>query len=140
MTVARAVALTPRVAARAEVEAVTGWRLDRFSRYTVGTLDHVLRGYPGASLHYDRGAIARTMAGWVTTRGLRVDAFADVGVLRDPGFGPALRGYPGVGAAVEGAGPFRTLWSIDWGYGLRGVRSDGRQGTHVVRLSIYRVF
>jgi hypothetical protein len=61
-------------------------------------------------------------------------------VVRDPGFGQALRGYPGVGAALEGGGPFRTLWSVEWGYGFRGRREDGGEGTQAIRVTGYRSF
>jgi hypothetical protein len=30
--------------------------------------------------------------------------------------------------------------AVEWGYGLRGVNSDGSLGTHVVRLTGYKVF
>ncbi len=136
----RAVTVSPRLTAHVEVEGVAGWRLDRFSRYTIGTLERVLHGYPAASLRYDRGVTGRAVVSWMTVRGLRINGFADLGVLRDPGFGPSWRGYPGVGAAAESVGPFRTLWSIDWGYGVRAVRSSGGLGAQVVRISVYRVF
>jgi hypothetical protein len=69
-----------------------------------------------------------------------VDGFADIAVARDPGFGDALRGYPGVGAAIETAGPLRTLWSIDWGYGFKARRTDGGIGTQAVRITGFRTF
>ena len=36
--------------------------------------------------------------------------------------------------------PFRTLLSIEWGYGLQGIDTQGRRGTSVVRISTYKVF
>ena len=60
--------------------------------------------------------------------------------VRDPGLGARLRAYPGVGAAVEAGGPFRTLWSVDWGYGFRARRSSGGLGTQAVRVTVYRTF
>jgi hypothetical protein len=57
-----------------------------------------------------------------------------------PDSGEAFRGYPGVGAALESAGPFRTLLSFEWGYGFKAVRSDGGRGTQAFRISAYRMF
>ncbi|MDQ2965444.1 MAG: hypothetical protein M3R57_06320, partial [Chloroflexota bacterium] len=58
----------------------------------------------------------------------------------DPGFGPGLRNYTGFGAAVEVPAPFGTLIAVEWGFGLQGVDTTGRRGTHVVRISGYKVF
>lgn len=137
--VSRTLALGPTVGARVEVAWMHGADLDRFSRYSFGAFDNRLHGYPTASVRYDRGGVARSVTSW-SARGWRVDAFGDLAVVRDPGFGNALRGYPGVGVAVETAGPFRTLWSVEWGYGIRGRRSDGGLGTQSVRITGYRVF
>ncbi len=137
--VARTMALGRRVGSRVEVAWMDGIDLDRFSRYSFGAFDNRLRGYPTASIRYDRGAVARTVTTWSAT-GWRVDAFADMAVVRDPGFGDALRGYPGTGAALEIGGPFRTLWSVEWGYGFRGRREDGGTGTQAVRVTGYRTF
>jgi hypothetical protein len=51
-----------------------------------------------------------------------------------------MRSYTGAGAAVEAPAPFGTLVALEWGYGFRGVNADGRLGTHVVRLSAFKVF
>jgi hypothetical protein len=83
--------------------------------------------------------VLRSATSWAG-RGFRVDAFADVAAVRDPGFGDRLRGYPGLGTAVEVGGPFRTLWSVEWGYGFRARRSDGKLGTQAVRITAYRTF
>jgi hypothetical protein len=32
------------------------------------------------------------------------------------------------------------LAAVEWGYGLQGIDTKGRRGTHVVRLSGYKVF
>jgi hypothetical protein len=132
--------LGPRVLLRTEAAWMAGWDLDRFSRYAFGTFDNRLRGYPSASIRYDRGAVARTAVAWHAASRLRIDGFADLGVAREPARGGGHRGYPGVGAAVEAPGPGGLLLAAEWGYGLRGVNRDGRLGTHVMRLTAYKVF
>ena len=117
-----------------------GHDLDRFSRYSFGTFDNRLRGYPGALIRYDRGAVIRGAAGWAVMRALRVDAFADSAFVRDPGLGSGYRSFTGTGVAVEAPGPFGTLLALEWGYGIQAQREDGRRGTHVVRVSTYKVF
>ena len=90
-------------------------------------------------MRYDKGAVVRTAAAW-SLRPIRLDGFADAASVRDPAFGPRLRPYSGVGAAIEAPGPFRTLLSLEWGYGFQGVDTNGHRGTQVMRLSGYKVF
>jgi hypothetical protein len=134
---ARTVALSRIITSRIEASWMDGRDLDRFSRYSFGAFDNRLRGYPTQSIRYDYGGVLRSATSWAG-RGFRVDAFADVAAVRDPGFGDRLRGYPGAGAAVEVGGPFRTLWSVEWGYGFRARRSDGKLGPLAVRITAYR--
>jgi hypothetical protein len=139
-SLARSAVLTPRLAGRIEAAWMAGQDLDRFSRYSFGTFDNRLRGYPSALIRYDRGGAVRTALAWSSGSLLRIDGFVDSAAVHDPGFGPGLRNYTGVGAAIELPAPFGTLLALEWGYGLRGVNGDGSLGTHVVRLSGYKVF
>jgi hypothetical protein len=139
MSVARTLALGPTVGSRLEATWTGGRDLDRFSRWAVNSFDNRIHGYPTASIRYDRGLIARSATSW-TQRGWRVDGFADLAIVRDPGFGRDLRAYPGAGAALEAAGPFRTLLSLEWGYGFNARRSDGGTGTQALRIAAFRMF
>ena len=56
--------LRPGVTTRVEAAVMGGGNLDRFSRYTFGTFDNRLRGYPSALIRYDRGAVLRTAVAW----------------------------------------------------------------------------
>lgn len=136
----RSQSLSPRLTGRVEFAAMGGRDLDRFSRYAFGTFDNRLHGYPAALIRYDRGAVVRTALAWSAARLLRLDGFADSAAVHDPGFGPNLRRYTGLGAALEAPAPFGTLLSLEWGYGLQGIDTEGRKGTHVVRISGYKVF
>ena len=60
--------------------------------------------------------------------------------VHDPGFGAGVRNYTGVGAAAEAPMPFGTLIAVEWGYGIQGINSNGSRGTHVIRISGYKVF
>jgi len=133
----RTIALRSSISSRLEASWVGGRDLDRFSRYGFDTFDNPLHGYPTSSIRYDRGAVVRTATGW-TTHGLRVDGFADAAYVHDPGW--ASRTYPGVGSGIEAAGPFRTLLSVEWGYGIRAPRSGGGHGTQTARITVYRGF
>jgi hypothetical protein len=139
-SVLRTAAMSPRVTARIEGSIVGGSNLDRFSRISFGTFDNRLHGYPSALIRYDRGAVVRTSLSWTAARAVRVDGFADAAGVHDPGFGRGLRGYAGFGAALECPAPFGTLVAAEWGYGVQGVNTDGRAGTHVVRITGYKVF
>ncbi len=130
--VARTLALSPRVSSRVEAAWMGGTDLDRFSRYTFDAFENRLQGYPTASIRYTTGGVARTVTSWAA-RGWRADIFGDIALVRDPGFGDRLRGYPGAGAAVELSGPFRTLWAVEWGYGFRA-------HSQALRMTAYRTF
>ena len=119
---------------------MAGHDLDRFSRYSFGTFDNRLRGYPAALVRYDRGGVVRGSVAWSMARFARLDAFLDSALVRDRGFGRSSRNYTGIGAAVEAPAPFGLLTAVEWGYGFRGVNADGRQGTHVIRISAFKVF
>jgi hypothetical protein len=119
---------------------MAGHDLDRFSRYSFGTFDNRLRGYPSALVRYDRGAIVRGSASWSLAQLARLDLFVDSAQVRDRGFGDAFRNYTGVGAAVEAPAPFGLLTAVEWGYGFRGLDADGSPGTHVIRVSAFKVF
>jgi hypothetical protein len=67
-------------------------------------------------------------------------AFYDQALGHDPGFGRGLRNYTGVGGALEAPAPFGTLIAVEWGYGVRGVNTDGTLGTQVLRVSGYKMF
>jgi hypothetical protein len=139
VSLTRTLALRRTLGSRLEATWTGGHDLDRFSRWTVNSFDNRIHGYPTASIRYDRGLVARTATSW-TQRGWRLDGFADLAIVRDPGFGRDTRAYPGVGAAIESAGPFRTLLSLEWGYGFKARRSDGGSGTQAVRIAAVRMF
>jgi hypothetical protein len=140
LSIARARVINPRLVARVEAAWTSGRDLDRFSRYSFGTFDNRLRGYPSALIRYDRGGVVRTALAWGASKLIRVDGFVDSAAVHDPGFGDGLRNYTGIGGAVEAPSPFGTLIAIEWGYGIRGVNNDGTLGTQVLRISGYKVF
>jgi hypothetical protein len=140
VVISRSMVASPRFVGRIEGAWMGGHDLDRFSRYTFGSFDNRLRGYPSALIRYDRGGVLRGTAAWSAGRLLRIDGFLDTAYVRDPGFGRRFRTYPGIGAAAEIPAPFGTLAAIEWGYGFQGLNSDGRRGTQVVRISGYKMF
>ena len=128
------------ITTRIEAAVMGGQNLDRFSRYAFGTFDNRLHGYPSALIRYDRGAVLRTAIAWAAAKAIRIDGFADTAAVHDPSFSTGLRNYTGFGVALEAPAPFRTLLALEWGYGLRGVNTDGTLGTQVVRITGYKVF
>lgn len=136
----RSAVLTARLAGRVEAAWMAGRDLDRFSRYAFGTFENRLRGYPSALIRFDRGGVLRGAIAWSAAPFLRLDGFLDSAIVRDPAFGDAFRRYTGVGAALEAPAPFGWLVAAEWGYGLRGVNADGSTGTHVIRVSAFKIF
>ena len=140
VSLARSRVINPGLVARVEGSWMSGRDLDRFSRYSFGTFDNRLRGYPSALIRYDRGGVVRTALAWSAGRLIRMDGFVDSAAVHDPGFGRGLRNYTGVGGAIEAPAPFGTLIAVEWGYGVRGVNTDGTLGTQVLRVSGYKMF
>ncbi len=137
---AKSTTVSPRVVTRVEAQWMGGIDLDRFSRYAFGTFDNRLRGYPSALVRYDRGGVLRGTLAWSAAEFIRVDGFVDTAAVHDPGFGRGLRNYTGVGVAAEAPAPFGLLAAVEWGYGFRGIKTSGDRGTHVVRVSAFKVF
>jgi hypothetical protein len=137
---ARSIVLSPRAVGRVEAAWMGGRGLDRFSRYSFDGFQNRLRGYPTATLRYDRGAVARSALTWNAAGSVRLDAFLDAARVRDPGVGPRARTYVGAGAGLEAPLPLRALASIEWGYGFQGRGRSGEAGTHVVRVTAYKTF
>ena len=81
----------------------------------------------------------RSVTTWTPTAHVRLDGFGDLGFARGP---DDRRGrvYPGLGAAVEAPAPFGWLVAAEWGYGPRGVNTNGTLGTHVIRITGYKMF
>jgi hypothetical protein len=137
---ARSFVLSPRAVARIDAAWMGGRGLDRFSRYGFDGFRNTLRGYPTATVRYDRGAVGRGAVTWNAGRKVRLDGFLDGARVRDPGMGPGARTYVGLGAGLEAPLPLRALASVEWGYGFQARGRSGQTGTHVVRVTAYKVF
>jgi hypothetical protein len=139
-SISRSAVVTPAFVVRGEATWMDGHDLDRFSRYAFGTFDNRLRGYPGALIRFDRGIVLRGAAAWSVASRLRIDGFADSAFVHDPGFGAGLRPFTGIGLALEMPAPLGTLVAAEWGVGIQGRQADGGRGTHVFRVTAYKVF
>jgi hypothetical protein len=140
LTAARSWVIAPGAVARLEGSWLDGHDLDRFSRYTFDSFENRLHGYPSASLRFDRGAVVRSVATWTTPGRLRLDGFADLAAVRDPGFGSGLESYPGFGIGLEIPLARRVLVAVEYGYGIKARNADGSEGTHVVKLTGFKIF
>ncbi|HUG54580.1 MAG TPA: hypothetical protein VMR21_13315 [Vicinamibacteria bacterium] len=139
LSLTRSVVLSPRAVARVEAGALAGRHLDRFSRFAFDAFENRLRGYPSAGVRFDRALLVRAASTWTAARGLRLDGFADAALVRDPTAAAGVQRHLGVGAAVEAALPGRILLTVDWGFGLDARDREGRRGTHVVRITAFKI-
>ena len=138
-TLTRSFVWSRRAVGHVEAAWMAGRRLDRFSQFAFGTFDNTLRGYPVVSIRYPAGAALRSVATWNASSHVRLDGFGDIGFVR--AFEEdRWRGYPGIGAAAELPAGFGWLLALEWGYGIKGLDTNGREGTHVVRVSAYKIF
>jgi hypothetical protein len=140
LSLARPVVLSQRLVGRVETVWAGGHDLDRFSRYAVDGFSNRLRGYPTASVRYDRGLLARSAIAWQMPIGGRLDGFLDAALVHDPGHDPGLRGLLGFGAGLEFPLPAGMLAGIEWGYGVHARTREGGQGTQVFRVVGQKVF
>ena len=140
VSLSRVAVVSPGLVIRGETSWMAGHDLDRFSRVAFDGFENRLRGYPAALIRYDRGAVLRGSAAWSPGARVRFDGFVDTAFVHDPGLGHGLTRLTGLGTAIEVPAPFGTLMAVEWGYGIQGRRSDGRQGTHVVRVTTYKIF
>jgi hypothetical protein len=134
---------SPRVTTRIEAAVMGGRDLDRFSRFAFGHRSTTgCRAIPSALVRYDRGAVPQDGGRrGRPRRWLRLDAFGRYGRgASDPGFGPGLRITPAFGAASRRPAPFGHAQSPSSGIRRQGVNAERRRGTHVVRISGYKVF
>lgn len=136
----RAFVASPQVSGRLELAAMAGSGLDRFSRFAFDGFEERLTGYPVGSVRFDRGIVARTALVWLARPRLRLHAWADGARVRDAGFDFQGRTLVGLGAGLETALPFKALLAVEWGHGVQGRDRDGREGTHTLRVTAYRVF
>jgi hypothetical protein len=137
---ARSFVLSPGAVARLDAAWMAGRGLDRFSRFAFDGFENRLRGYPSATIRYDHGGVVRGALTWNAGKRVRLDGFLDAARVRDPGSGPRPRTYLGVGAGFEAPLPLQFLASVEWGYGVQARGGDGGTGTHVVRVTAYKVF
>ena len=140
VSVVRVTVLSPGLVVRGEGSWMAGRDLDRFSRMAFDGFENRLRGFPAALIRYDRGAVLRGSAAWSLGSRMRLDGFVDTAFVHDPGLSAGLTRLTGLGTAIEVPAPFGTMVAAEWGYGIQGRRSDGREGTHVVRITGYKIF
>jgi hypothetical protein len=140
LAVKRSLSLSSSWAGRMEVTAHGGRHLDRFTRYGFDGFENSLAGYPAWSIRYDSGVVARGGISWRSTRGRQVGLLGDLATVQGSGLGPGLVTLPGLGLTLNLAVPGRWLLAGEWGYGFEGRDRAGRRGTHVVKLTAYRVF
>jgi undecaprenyl-diphosphatase len=140
VSLARSFVPSPTVVGRVEAAWMGGQDMDRFSRYTFDSFENRLRGYPTHTVRFDRGGVVRAVATWAPAARLRLDGFADVAFVHDPGLDGRRHAYPGLGAGLEAPLPVIGLVAVEWGYGFEGRDASGRRGTHVVRVTAYRPF
>ena len=101
--------------------------VDRFSAYQFGLLGGTrVRGFGGAGIRFDRGAVFSVGYGFNLGEGLRFDAGIDHARVHDPSVAPGATRATGIGAAASLAGPWRTILRFDVGYALRSDLAEAR--------------
>ncbi len=124
---------------RFAAEAYGGQDLDRLSRYTFDRLGTPLAGFSGSGIRFDEGGILRAAYLFDLAKVIRFEARIDQARVRDKADGEGWGNFTGVGLAGSVLGPWKTVWSVEYGYALR---SDVRpaQGDQEVFFLVLKLF
>ncbi|MBP7149332.1 MAG: hypothetical protein KBD01_17515 [Acidobacteria bacterium] len=117
-----------------------GRDLDRFSAFTFGFPGGSrLRGFGGAGIRFDRGAIGELSYSFNLREAIRFDATLEHANVHDPRLAEGNTNHTGVGIAANFLGPWRTIIRLDVG---RALKSDleAVEGDTEVYLVFLRLF
>jgi hypothetical protein len=124
---------------RAEVEALGGHDLDRFSKYAFGFFSSRLRGFSGAGVHFTDGVLGRVIYDFNLGEVVRFEAGIDHAEVKDRQLGEGFRSHTGIGLGGQFVGPWGLLIQLQWGYALASDIDEFR-GEHEVLLAILKLF
>ena len=103
---------------RLEGSMLGGSNLDRFSQFSIQSFGTRVRGFSGAGVRFERGAIGRAQYSFNIGDVIRFDASLDYARIRDPLLTGETAAFTGFGVSGTMLGPWQTLVTFDIGVAL----------------------
>jgi len=124
---------------RLEGSVLGGSNLDRFSQFSIQSFGTRVRGFSGAGVRFERGAIGRAQYAFNLADVIRFDASLDYARIRDPLLPDENPSFTGFGISGTMLGPWRTLVTFDIGVALAS-DYDGLAGGTEAEIVFFKFF
>jgi hypothetical protein len=125
---------------RAEVNVMGGADLDRFSKFQFSLFGNDrLSGFAGTGVRFDEGLIGRVGYSFNLFEVIKLDALAESGWVRDEIAFDGTRNFSGVGFTANFVGPWKTVYTVNYGYAVASDIPDlqGSQEFFVLVLKLF---
>jgi hypothetical protein len=125
---------------RAEANYLDGDNLDRFSRYEFSFFgDDRLNGFSGAGVKFDQGAVVRAGYTFNVFEAIQFSASLETARVRKDDDPTGTQAFSGLGLSGNLVGPWRTVISLSYGYGLQSDIPE-IEGQHEFLLFVFKLF
>jgi hypothetical protein len=125
---------------RAAFNYLDGSRLDRFSQYQMDMFgDTNVGGFSGTGVRFDQGVIARTGYSFSLMKAVQFEADLSTARIRRRDVTTDLEAFTGIELDLNFPGPWKTLFSLEYGYALQSDIPDlvGQQSFLLVILKLF---
>ena len=125
---------------RGEVNLLGGIDLDRFSKFQFNLFGNArLSGFAGTGVRFDEGVIGRVGYSFNLFEVLKLDLLGESGWIRDEVSFDGTRNFSGVGLTANFVGPWKTVYTVNYGYAVASDIPD-LQGSQEFFLLILKLF
>jgi hypothetical protein len=125
---------------RAEVNLMGGLDLDRFSKYQFSLFGNDgLSGFAGTGVRFDEGVIGRFGYSFNLFEVLKLDILGESAWIRDEIAFDGTRNFSGVGLTANFVGPWKTVYTVNYGYAVASDIPD-LQGSQEFFVLILKLF
>jgi len=125
---------------RAEMNVMGGSELDRFSKFQFSLFGNErLSGFAGTGVRFDEGLIGRVGYSFNLFEVIKLDALVESGWVRDEIAFDGTRNFSGVGITANLVGPWKTVYTVNYGYAVASDIPDlqGSQEFFVLVLKLF---
>jgi hypothetical protein len=125
---------------RGEVTLLGGVDLDRFSKYQFSLFGNDrLAGFAGTGVRFDEGLLGRFGYSFNLFEALKLDLVLESGRIRDEVAFDGARDFSGLGLTANFVGPWKTVYTVNYGYAFASDIPDlrGSQEFFVLILKLF---
>ena len=117
-----------------------GADLDRFSKYQFSLFGNArLSGFAGTGVRFDEGVIGRAGYSFNVFDVIKLDGLVESGWIRDETAFDGTRNFSGVGLTANFVGPWKTVYTVNYGYAVASDIPD-LQGSQEFFVLILKLF